>query len=55
MGRQEILLSIIAYTLIVMLFDQGGEEIWFAMIPLYALLFLLPIFVILDIANDPPY
>ena len=52
MDKKEILLSIIAYTLIVKLFDEGGEDIWFTIIPLYALLFLLPVFVVLSIVID---
>ncbi|NGM68721.1 hypothetical protein G6M89_06810 [Natronolimnobius sp. AArcel1] len=55
MNRTELFLAIIAYTLIVQVFVDGGEDIWFAILPLFVLLFALPIFVVLDLLKNPQF
>ncbi|WP_162989780.1 hypothetical protein [Natronorubrum halophilum] len=53
MDRTELFLAIIAYTLIVMVFVDSGEYGEFALIPLFVLLFALPIYVVIHLVNNP--
>lgn len=55
MNRTELFLAIIAYTLIVQVFADSGEYIGFATIPLFVLLFALPVFVVIDLLKNPQF
>ncbi|ELY78390.1 hypothetical protein [Natrinema pallidum] len=50
MDRTELFLAIIAYTLIVRTFGEDGGG---AMIPLFVLLFALPIYVVVHLYRNP--
>ncbi|MBZ6493534.1 hypothetical protein [Natrinema longum] len=50
MDRTELFLAIIAYTLIVRTFGREAEG---AMIPLFVLLFALPIYVVVHLFRNP--
>ena len=52
MDRKEWFLAIIAYSLVVLVFLEGGEDIWFAIIPLYVVLFGLPVYVAAHFINN---
>ena len=53
MNRTELFLAIIAYTLIVMVFAVGGENVGFALVPLFVLLFAIPAYVVIDLVRNP--
>ncbi|MFC6768490.1 hypothetical protein [Natrinema soli] len=53
MDRTELFLAIIAYTLIVMTFVIEGEYVDFAMVPLFGLLFAIPLYVAVRLIRNP--
>jgi len=52
MELRDWLLTIIAYTLVVHTLASGGEEISIAVIPIYLTLIALPIFALLQFAEE---
>ncbi|WP_207586664.1 hypothetical protein [Halomontanus rarus] len=53
MNRTDFFLAIIAYALIVQIFVEGGGDVPFGTILLLVLLFVLPVYVVLDIVVTP--
>ncbi|WP_175416420.1 hypothetical protein [Natrinema versiforme] len=53
MDRTELFLAIIAYTLIVLTFTIDGAYVDFAMVPLFGLLFAIPLYVAGRLIKNP--